>query len=546
MKKLKSKQIKHLGVVAAFLHSISFIHTIDTLLPEPDRKHQVSYGQITFAIVLNCLDFGSGCALSGFTHYMKQLPLEKLFKDKNIKAEYFTRDALARLLDALYDAKLDKCYDVIVMDVLKKLGLIPEIIHIDTTSIHMHGMSYSKVRKNMLSTMLVKHGYSRDHRPDLAQIVHYLMCEHTAGIPIMMGSLSGNQSDKTTFNQMLQSIIQGTGAAAQVKMVVADSAFYTPENIQLTHGANKHFITRVPMTLNDAQRACQAINHQTLDSITEGYSGYWLPSSYAGVPQKWLVIKSQPAYDAQMKTFEKNKTKQLALDEKVLKKLGTQLFFCEKDALKALEAAKKKLKLSVLNDDLELIEVPKYTDKGRPKAGTKPNLICYKISVSCQQSQALIESAKSTVGTFILSTNDTSDEMTMQKLLGTYKAQDKVESGFKLLKSNKLFADSIYLHRPDRIEALMMIRTLALIVYAALQHQIRVGLVNSKQKIIGHHRKSTDMPTAAYVLKLFSGVSIVEIIHVDDSTEPIMEELDEQAWKILRILGPNYVNMYKI
>lgn len=37
------------------------------------------------------------------------------------------------------------------------------------------------------------------------------------------------------------------------------------------------------------------------------------------------------------------------------------------------------------------------------------------------------------------------------------------------------------------------------------------------------------MPTAVYVLTLFNGVIMVEIIHEDGSTEPIIEELDVQA-----------------
>jgi transposase len=37
-------------------------------------------------------------------------------------------------------------------------------------------------------------GYSRDHRPDLNQVVLELIVEHQAGIPVLMQPLSGNSS----------------------------------------------------------------------------------------------------------------------------------------------------------------------------------------------------------------------------------------------------------------------------------------------------------------------------------------------------------------
>ena len=38
----------------------------------------------------------------------------------------------------------------------------------------------------------ITHGYSRDHRPDLNQVMLELMVEHQAGIPVLMKPLSGN------------------------------------------------------------------------------------------------------------------------------------------------------------------------------------------------------------------------------------------------------------------------------------------------------------------------------------------------------------------
>ncbi|WP_177168680.1 hypothetical protein [Thorsellia anophelis] len=44
-----------------------------------------------------------------------------------------------------------------------------------------------KKRENIESINLI-HRFSRDHRPDLPQLVHLLICENQAGIPISMAT----------------------------------------------------------------------------------------------------------------------------------------------------------------------------------------------------------------------------------------------------------------------------------------------------------------------------------------------------------------------
>ncbi|MGL0931761.1 IS1634 family transposase, partial [Vibrio vulnificus] len=51
-------------------------------------------------------------------------------------------------------------------------------------------------------------------------------------------------------------------------------------------------------------------------------------------------------------------------------------------------------------------------------------------------------------------TNDTDNEaLTMAALLAHYKSQQKVERGFRFLKSPEFLTSSIFLKKPERIEA---------------------------------------------------------------------------------------------
>jgi len=51
-------------------------------------------------------------------------------------------------------------------------------------------------------------GYSRDHRPDLNQVVLQLISEHQAGMPRWMEALSGHSSDKKSFRQALNARLE--------------------------------------------------------------------------------------------------------------------------------------------------------------------------------------------------------------------------------------------------------------------------------------------------------------------------------------------------
>lgn len=57
----------------------------------------------------------------------------------------------------------------------------------------------------------------------------------------------------------------------------------------------------------------------------------------------------------------------------------------------------------------------------------------------------------------------------------------KVERSFRLLKIPEFLTSSIFLKKPQRIEALLMIMTLSLLVYAALEHKVREQLSQSDE-----------------------------------------------------------------
>nr|MDU9044255.1 IS1634 family transposase [Candidatus Electrothrix aestuarii] len=118
---------------------------------------------------------------------------------------------------------------------------------LDSTSFHTDGSYQDNGSEEEDGVVRITKGYSRDHRPDLNQIVLQLICERQAGIPLLMKPLSGNSSDKTDFRKTIQAHIDQLKNDFILKYLVADSALYTAETLREL--SRILWISRVPETL---------------------------------------------------------------------------------------------------------------------------------------------------------------------------------------------------------------------------------------------------------------------------------------------------------
>ena len=76
-------------------------------------------------------------------------------------------------------------------------------MHLDSTSFHVDGR-YNSEEEPEAEVIHITRGYSREHRPDLNQVMLELIVEHQAGIPVLMQPLSGNSSDVKEFGHVIK------------------------------------------------------------------------------------------------------------------------------------------------------------------------------------------------------------------------------------------------------------------------------------------------------------------------------------------------------
>ena len=158
----------------------------------------------------------------------------------------------------------------------------------DSTGFHLDG----KYNQESSSEGLIKitKGYSRDHRPDLNQVVVQLICEGPAGIPVLMEPLNGNNSNKDSFRETIQNHIDQLNDDFKLEYIVADSALYVSETLKEMN--DFFWISRV--TLTDAQGLIKNIAPDLMANPTV-MSWRALGNNYAEVNQRWLVVFSPQA-----------------------------------------------------------------------------------------------------------------------------------------------------------------------------------------------------------------------------------------------------------
>lgn len=181
--------------------------------------------------------------------------------------------------------------------------------------------------------------------------------------------------------------------------------------------------------------------------------------------------------------------------EALVIKLARKPFKCEKDALWAFDEWVSKA--VYCQAEPIVTSKPCYEKAGRPGKGGQPNSMEYYVSGQPWLSVDCRRDAEAPAGCFVLATNDLDEnQLSTAELLSTYKSQQAVERGFKFLKNPDFMVSSLFLKKPEPIEALLMVMTLCLLVYAAIQHRIRHELKWQSRYFPDLKRKPCQNPTA--------------------------------------------------
>jgi transposase len=542
----ETKILDHLGLVAGMFDKLQIGKTIDRSIEQDFDARNVSIGTLVKALVINGLGFANS-RLYLIPDFFKNKPTELLLGE-GILHEHLNDDATGRALDSIHAFGTTSLYSSIATIACNKLNpyntLEKKFVHIDSTSFHVDGKYNSSDEKIENIIHLVK-GYSRDHRPELNQVMLNLIVENQANIPISMKALDGNSNDQKVFGEIIKKHVNSLRNHHNFDYIVGDAALYSRKNLEilrdcsLAENTPLFWITRVPMSLRSSKDLVQSVSKEQMTKIDENYSYLEICSSYADIRQRWLLVFSEAAYNKEIKTVEKKIGNGVIAETKAFNELCKQEFSCEKDASQAISKLMKKINYIEINDS-EVIELGKFNKKGRPSKNQEPDELVYRVTGKVRRNEATVTSLKKKCGFFILATNDLNDErLSCPDILRGYKNQGRVERGFRFLKDPSFLSSSIFLEKPERIEALLMVMTICLMVYAALEYDIRNELKEQNKYFPNQLKKNVQNPTAKWVIYSFHGIHILtnpeahlqSIINYEPLHKKILKLLDHHFQK---------------
>jgi transposase len=266
-----------------------------------------------------------------------------------------------------------------------------------------------------------------------------------------------------------------------------------------------------------------------------------LGATYSGVKQRWLVVYTQAAHGRAEQTVNQQHLKQSQSEYKAFAALTQRSFACIADAEAALARLQKTLKVVALHDP-RMVEVTGFKGKGRPGKDRKPDAVSYRIEADVASVLETRHRKIQQKSCFIIASNQLDEaQLSHETMLDHYTpGQQKVERGFRFLKDPWFMANTLFLKSPKRIMALMMIMTLCLLIYGALEYRIRQTLQQHQQTFPTQLGTTTAKPTARWVFQFFAGIHVLFI----DSCRDVILNCNEYHHQLLKLLGERYVYLY--
>lgn len=445
-------------------------------------------------------------------------------------------DALGRALDRLYDLNLDTFYPKLAFHTVQQLRVMDDYddllpFHSDTTSISLTG-DYScqdGVVDDDEDDFRIARGYSKDHRPDLKQIIFGLTT--LGGLPVCANVDKGNQDDHSWNFENIPRLLSSLDESVQRKSIyIADSAVVTKDNLELLKSQNIHFISRLPSTFKLCDTLKQAAweNGDWTDvgrmGAAKNSATYKLRAfrrELYGETYRFIVVRSS-SLDARkehkLQDVIEREYKSLTKDAERVEKIA---YSCEEDATVAAQAfvkaygRKHKQVLHRLHVDVKSEEVQeKRARRGRPRKDEPEPAVHthYRLAIEvAAPSEDTLQMWREREATFVLITDLRDDQrVSDEQVLRLYKEQNEVEGRFRYLKS-PYHVGAVFLQKPSRVKAFAYVMLMSLLLYSAFEYLLRKKMATETEPLILPGKRKSFRPTGASVLEMLDEVTTMHV-----------------------------------
>jgi len=465
-------------------------------------------------------------------------------------------DRIGRALDELFESDRASMLSRIMLAAATGFHLHMDEVHNDTTSIRFCGQYRTSARgraKGQHQLPWITYGYSKDHRPDLKQLMLCLTTTSDGGVPVQFRCLDGNTNDADTHIQTWDTLRALAGRPDF--LYVADSKLCTRDNMDHIDRNGGKFVTVMPRSrLEDAEfRKWIQTNEPQWEKVWDRPN----PRRRGGPRDRWYVfVAALPSREAWPVTWvystllamrqEHTRREHIAAATDKLADLRTVLGRRKSRIRKANEVdarVEKILQHHRVSRYLSVRRVVRLehtfrqTQRGRPGPETSyKRKTRRQWDLQWELNNEAIEYDRKTDGMYPLLTNDRS--LRPSAVLEAHKGQPSIEKRFEQTKTVHEIAP-VFLKKPQRIEALFTLYFIGLLVQSLIERQLRRSMVEKgidQLPLYPEERRCTH-PTADQILRLFSHVQCHTLLEDGRTVQYFMTNLTDLQKKVLSLLG---------
>jgi transposase len=559
-KTLRTYDVGALPIINQILQRMRLPDTLRQTLPSDDSRTQLATYRGLLVLVRNLLVarepvYGVGQWAARYAPDLLDL--------WHHEVERLNDDRVGRCLDRLFDGLDADLIMNVVRQVIDQFHISLDELHNDSTSVSFFG-AYSgaeeESRVRGRRSLAITFGHSKDHRPDLKQLLYILTVSNDGGVPLYFTSASGNTSDDTTHRQTWD-LLQALVGRADF-LYVADCKLATSENMNYIARQQDRFITVLPRTRKEDQQFRQRLLKKadsirwhelytvSKEIVTQGKVFQQVVdrlsvstdemTSREGYRLLWYHSRRKAERDAQRRARQLQRATR-ELTELRDRLQGPKSRFAQRSKVdQAVEEILKKYDVDSLLP-VEVLEEEKATyrqaSKGRPSKNTKyVKQVKKRFDISWSVDPVRLAEAESLDGIFPLISNVR--EMTAEEILRAYKRQPIIEKRFSQLKTDFSVAP-VYLKSVTRIQALLGVYFFALMVQTLLERELRQAMQRAKIESLPLYPegRACRRPTTRKIIDLFDGVQRHELKLSGREPEVMVTQLSPVQKEILKLLG---------
>lgn len=457
----------------------------------------------------------------------------------------FSDDRFARALDKLYQADRASLMTAVVVSAVRTFQIDLGRIHNDCTTVS----AFGKISGRTRSGIELRRGYSKDHRPDLKQLVFCLSICEDGAVPVHHQVYPGNCNEDSTHIETWDTLCRIHGSADFI--YVGDCKLCGQPQLEHIVSNGGRAITILPEGRLEARRfkdtlCAGAVGKKLIwrrpkpcdESTTEYF--YLYEGDYrtrVGDYALWWFTSSEKRKrdrysreDRLRKAEDSLGELSLKINRGRLKKKGN----IERAAGKILK--KRGVQHLVRIEVRTHMEREKRLRRGRPGKRFRyriTNRVYY--SLHWERDRDALRRETRTDGLFPLVCTD--PKIHPRDVLKIHKYQPRLEKRFSQFKSIHQAAPLLF-KRIDRVEANMFLFFLALMVQAILERLVRQEIKERKLEPLKLYPEDRNAPhpTTSQILKTFEGLCTYRIIQGGHVLEEYRDQLNYTQRQVLELL----------